>query len=83
MVMSVKMLQKDGAVVPISGKLCQTCKDTYDVKYASKPGEKIVIIMPRAQLPMTSPLTIPSPFCQPGETSAISPTHGKPFSVTF
>ena len=65
MVMSVKTLQSEGIVLPISGKLCQACKASYDALYTSKPGEKIVIIMPRAQLPMTSPLTIPSPFCRP------------------
>ena len=63
--MSVKILQSEGKVLPISGKLCQACKDLYESRYSSKPGEKIVIIMPRAQLPMTSPLTIPSPFCRP------------------
>ena len=65
MVMSVKILQSEGMVLPISGKLCQACKASYDALYSSKPGEKIVIVMPRAQLPMTSPLTIPSPFCRP------------------
>ena len=64
MVMSVKILQSEGKVLPISGKLCQACKNSYDALYSSKPGEKIVIIMPRAQLPMTSPLTVPSPFCR-------------------
>ena len=64
MVMSVKILQSKGKVLPISGKLCQACKDLYDAKYSSKAGEKIVIIMPRAQLPMASPLTVPSPFCR-------------------
>ena len=62
--MCVKILQSEGKVLPISGKLCQACKDSYDSKYSSKAGEKIVIIMPRAPLPMASPLTVPSPFCR-------------------
>ena len=64
MVMSVKILQSEGKVLPISGKLCQACKDAYDAKYLSKSGEKIVIIMPRTQIPMAAPLTVPSPFCR-------------------
>ena len=64
MVMSVKILQSEGKVLPISGKLCQACKDSYDAKYLSKAGEKIVIIMPRTQIPMAAPLTVPSPFCR-------------------
>ena len=64
MVMSVKILQTEGKVLPISGKLCQACKDSYDAKYLSKAGEKIVIIMPRTHIPMAAPLTVPSPFCQ-------------------
>ena len=64
MVMSVKILQSEGKVLPISGKLCQACKDLYDARYLSKSGEKIVIIMPRAQIPMAAPLTVPSPFCR-------------------
>ena len=75
MVMSVKILQSEGKVLPISGKLCQACKDSYDTKYTSKTGEKIVIIMPRAQLPMASPLTVPSPFCR------LSPTQKGPKNV--
>ena len=75
MVMSVKILQSEGKVLPISGKLCQACKDSYDTKYTSKSGEKIVIIMPRAQLPMASPLTVPSPFCR------LSPTQKGPKNV--
>ena len=83
MVMSVKILQSEGKVVPISGKLCQACKDLYDAIYTSKPGEKIVIVMPREQLPMNSPLTIPSPF---GGGPAMSPTNShkqtKPMSLS-
>ena len=75
MVMSVKILQSEGKVLPISGKLCQACKDSYDIKYTSKTGEKIVIIMPRAQLPMASPLTVPSPFRR------LSPTQKGPKNV--
>ena len=75
MVMSVKILQSEGKVLPISGKLCQACKDSYDTQYTSKTGEKIVIIMPRAQLPMASPLTVPSPFCR------LSPTQKGPKNV--
>ena len=74
--MSVKILQREGLVVPISGKICDNCKADYESNYATKPGEKIVIIMPKAQLPVTKPaLAIPSPFV------ATSPVPPQPTSV--
>lgn len=64
MIMSIKILQAEGKVVPISGKLCRVCKDHYDTKYSSKSSssEKIVIVVPKSQMPMTSALSLPSPF---------------------
>ena len=81
--MSVKILQREGLVVPISGKICDNCKADYESNYATKPGEKIVIIMPKAQLPVTKPaLAIPSPFATspvpPQPTSGLDQTATKP-----
>ena len=81
--MSVKILQREGLVVPISGKICDNCKADYESNYATKPGEKIVIIMPKAQLPVTKPaLAIPSPFATspvpPQPTSVLDQTATKP-----
>lgn len=47
MLMSIKILQTEGIVVPISGKLCQTCKNSYDQKYGGKQLEKVVVYVPR------------------------------------
>ena len=78
--MSVKILQREGLVVPISGKVCDNCKTDYETSYASKPGEKIVIIMPKAQMPVIpQPLAVPSPFCSPPPPTA--PTSPKPAKV--
>ena len=41
MVMSVKMLQNAGQVVPISSKFCKNCYDDFNRMYGSKPGEKV------------------------------------------
>ncbi len=73
MVMSVKILQNEGHVVPISGKFCAECLNKYNQKYASKPGEKLVVIVPRTKptLPVSS-----SPFCPaaPSSTTAAGQT---------
>ena len=47
LVMSVKVLQSEGQVMPISGKLCHNCKNNYDVKYGGKQTEKVVVFVPR------------------------------------
>ena len=44
MVMSVKMLQNEGKVVPISSKFCKMCFDDFNRVYTSKPGEKARIV---------------------------------------
>ena len=86
--MSVKILQREGLVVPISGKICDNCKADYESNYATKPGEKIVIIMPKAQLPVTKPtLAIPSPFATspvpPQATSVLNQTPTKQSSPSL
>ena len=55
MVMSVKLLQNEGKVVPISSKFCKNCFDDFNRAYTSKPGEKVVVIVPKPK-PQ-------SPFC--------------------
>ncbi len=30
-----------------SGKLCQSCKDTYDLRYGGKQMDKVVVVVPR------------------------------------
>ena len=47
LVMSVKVLQSEGHVIPISGKLCHNCKNNYDVKFGGKQTEKVVVYVPR------------------------------------
>lgn len=48
MLMSIKILQTEGLVVPISGKLCQSCKNMYDQRYGGKQSENVVVFLPRA-----------------------------------
>jgi hypothetical protein len=45
--MSIKVLQAEGFVIPISGKLCQSCKDNYDLRYGGKQMDKVVVFVPR------------------------------------
>jgi hypothetical protein len=45
--MSIKVLQAEGLVVPISGKLCHTCKEKYDKRYGGKQPENLVVFLPR------------------------------------
>ena len=69
MVMSVKLLQSEGKVVPISSKFCSSCFEAYTAKYSSKPGEKLVVVVPKPK-PNPSPFQVqvqlpppnPSPF---------------------
>ena len=45
--MSIKILQSEGQVLPISGKLCNACKDLYDQKFGGKQPENLVVFLPR------------------------------------
>ena len=55
--MSIKLLQGEGKILPISGKICQTCKLLHDNKYRGKPGEKVVIILKKPTTTTQQPTT--------------------------
>jgi hypothetical protein len=77
LVMSVKLLQATGKVVPISGKICVICRDIFESKFGKKEGEKIVLVMRRGNIPSvaSTSLAVPSPFVkqEPGTISPPSP----------
>ena len=52
--MSVKILQSESKVVPISSKFCNKCFKNYNDKYSGKPGERLLVIVPKPK-PITSP----------------------------
>ena len=72
-VMSVKLLQKEGKVVPISSKFCQACHSLYNDKYSSKPGERLLVIVPKPKPVITSsPFELTTPEDSgPGSSSSL------------
>ena len=62
MVMSVKLLQSEGKVVPISSKFCPYCFEAYNAKYSSRPGEKLVVVVPKPKPQVQQTAPNPSPF---------------------
>lgn len=66
-IMAIKMLQTEDLVIPISGKFCHECKDSYDLRYGTgKSTEKVVVFVPRTNVPLPGEvIAIPSPFCNP------------------
>ena len=59
-VMSVKILQSESKVVPISSKFCSKCFKHYNDKYAGKPGEKLIVVVPKPK-PIASSPFVPNP----------------------
>eukprot|EP00096_Caligus_rogercresseyi_P010798 TRINITY_DN4039_c0_g1_i1.p1 TRINITY_DN4039_c0_g1~~TRINITY_DN4039_c0_g1_i1.p1 ORF type:complete len:713 (-),score=222.31 TRINITY_DN4039_c0_g1_i1:736-2874(-) len=45
LLLAVKVLQSEGRVLPIGSPLCESCWGKYERTYASKPGEKVMIIL--------------------------------------
>ena len=64
LVMSIKILQAESKLLPISGRICISCKERFDDKYGSVAGKKMVIVLPKTQRPI------------PNASSALSTTFG-------
>lgn len=72
-IMSVKLLQSESKVVPISSKFCSKCFNAYNDKYSGKPGERLLVIVPKPK-PITSPFALDPPSTS---TDRNTSNHGK------
>jgi len=81
-VMSVKILQLESKVVPISSKFCPKCFNNYNAKYSSKPGQKLFVVIPKPKPMASSPFVpekVPEKTLPP--VSAVVPMNIRPRGV--